>query len=267
MVTTAISARVAPSRVGFVLERNFRTLRGTPLFWVLLLSGLAEPLLYLVSMGYGVGRMVHSTIPYGSHDLSYVRFVAPAMLAVSTTSGAVSAATFGFFAKLRYTKIFEVIFTTPVSAFEIALAELVWAMVRGAMFSTLFLGFMAVMGVADPWGALAALPATVLVGMAFGAVGVAVSTLIRGWQDFDLVASVQTALFLFSGTFVPVGRYPLWFRDFVYATPLYHAVELIRGLMVGEYRAALLLHTAYLLAMACAGLGYCRRRMEAAFRR
>lgn len=267
MITIAISARIAPSRVGFVLERNFRTLRGTPLFWVLLLSGVAEPLFYLVSMGYGVGRMVHSTIPYGSHDLSYVQFVAPAMLAVSTTSGALSAATFGFFSKLRYTKIFEVIFTTPISSFEIALAELVWAMVRGAMFSTLFLGFMAAMGVADPWGSLATLPATVLIGLAFGAVGMACSTMIRGWQDFDLVTSVQTALFLFSGTFVPVDQYPHWFQDFVYATPLYHAVELVRALMVGNYPGTILVHTVYLLAMAFAGLWYCRRRMEQTFRR
>jgi Nod factor-specific ABC transporter NodJ protein len=266
VLTAVIATRVSPGRVGSVLERNTKTMRGTPLFWMLLLSGVAEPLLYLLSMGLGVGRLVHTTIPYGSHHLSYLRFVAPAMLAASTTAGAISAATFGFFAKLRYSRIFEVIFTTPVSSFEIALAELAWAVIRGAMFSAMFLAVMAALGTTSAAGALAALPATVLVGLAFGAVGMAISTKIRGWQDFDLVTSVQTALFLFSGTFVPVGRYPGWFRDIVYATPLYHAVELIRGLTVGDYRAGLLIQVAYLAAMAAAGLWFSYRQMEKTFR-
>lgn len=266
MVTIAVAARLPLARIGAVLERDVKAMRGTVLFWIFLLSGVAEPLLYLTSIGVAVGRLIEAPIPYHHQRLSYPEFVAPGLLAVSAMAGAISVATFGFFAKLRYTKIFEVIFTTPVNSFEIALAELIWATVRGMMFSALFLAAMAAFGVTSPLAALATLPATILVGLAFGAVGMGISTMIRGWQDFDTVTAAQVALLLFSGVFVAVEEYPMWFRVVVETTPLYHAVELVRGLALGEYRLALLGHTTYLLAMFAGGLYFAHRQMEKVFR-
>ena len=73
------------------------------------------------------------------------------------------------------------------------------------------------------------MPATLLVGLAFGGVGMAISTLMRGWQDFDTLTTGQFALFLFSGTFSPVQDYPVAMGVVVWLTPLYHAVELVAG--------------------------------------
>jgi lipooligosaccharide transport system permease protein len=112
------------------------------------------------------------------------------------------------------------------------------------------------------WAA-AALPATLLVGFAFGGLGLGVATLMRGWQDFDLLATVQLALFLFSGTFAPVGSaYPAPLRVLVEVSPLYQSVELVRGLTTGAPGPALLLHAAYLAAMAALGLFVAGRRMS-----
>ena len=77
--------------------------------------------------------------------------------------------------------------------------------------------------------ALVAFPAAVLIGFAFGALGMAISTFMRSWQDFDLMGSAQFTLFLFSGTFVPAQAYPTVLRWVVELTPLYRAVHLIRG--------------------------------------
>ena len=107
------------------------------------------------------------------------------------------------------------------------------AMVRGAVYSVAFLAIMVFMGLTTAGWALAAFPATMAVGFAFGALGMAMSTFMRSWQDFDLVSSVQFTLFLFSGTFVPAETYPAAVRWLVEVTPLYRSVDLIRGLSTG----------------------------------
>ncbi|MFC4587661.1 ABC transporter permease [Sphaerisporangium corydalis] len=266
MVTTMIAARVAsdrlsPARIGAVMGRNVGALRSGPAYWLVLVSGFFEPLLYLLSIGVGVGALV-GDLPVGGRTLPYATFVAPAMLAVSAMSGALSETTYNFFFKMKYMKTFDAILATPVRPFEIALGELGWAMVRGSVYTGAFVIVMIALGLATPLWALAAFPATMLVGLAFGSLGMAISTLMRGWQDFDLLASGQFALFLFSGTFSPVADYPLPVRVLVEATPLYQSVELVRGLAIGDPGWSLLAHAAYLVAMVAAGLLFAARRLE-----
>ena len=92
-----------------------------------------------------------------------------------------------------------------------------------------------------------------LVGFAFGALGMALSTFMRSWQDFDLMGSAQFALFLFSGTFVPAQGYPAVLRWIVEVTPLYRAVDLIRGITTGTGGWLRMVDVAYLLAAHRAG--------------
>jgi lipooligosaccharide transport system permease protein len=253
--------RVSPARVGAVISRNVGALRSGPSYWVVLVSGFFEPLLYLLSIGVGVGALV-GDLTVGGDTMSYAAFVAPAMLAVSAMSGALSETTFNVFFKLKYTKSYEAVLATPVRPVEIALGELAWATLRGSLYTGIFLGVMVALGLTSPGGAFAAFPATMLVGVAFGAAGLAISTLMRGWQDFDLLTTGQFALFLFSGTFSPVQDYPAWMELVVRVTPLYHAVELVRGLSVGVAGAGLVGHVAYLAVMGAAGLWFASRRME-----
>jgi lipooligosaccharide transport system permease protein len=108
-----------------------------------------------------------------------------------------------------------------------------------------------------------AFAASVLVGFAFGAVGMALSTFMRSWQDFDLVVAVQFALFLFSGTFVPAEAYPSVLRWIVEVTPLYRAVDLIRGITTGGWGGLQVLDVFYLVALFAVGVVVASRRMGA----
>ncbi len=106
------------------------------------------------------------------------------------------------------------------------------------------------------------MPAALLIGFAFGAVGMAATSFMRTWQDFDLVQLVILPLFLFSATFYPITTYPEPVRLLVQLTPLYHGVDLVRGLTTGNVGPGLLVHVAYLGTMGLVGLAVTSRRLE-----
>jgi lipooligosaccharide transport system permease protein len=150
---------------------------------------------------------------------------------------------------------------TPLRPMEIAFGELSWAIARGALYSAAFLALMVGMGLTSVWLTLPALVATLLVGFAFGALGMALSTFLRTWQDFDYVTVVQFGMFLFAGTFAPLEGYPTALRILVECMPLTQAVELIRDITTGRVGWASLGHVAYLATMAAIGLWVAGRRM------
>jgi lipooligosaccharide transport system permease protein len=242
-----------------VVERNVATLRTA--YWVVMATGFLEPILYLFSIGIGVGSLVGDlTLPDGQ-VVRYAAFVAPAMLASSAMTGALSETTFNFFGKMKFMKLYDGMLATPVRPIEIALGELAWAMLRGNVYAAAFLVVMVIMGLTSAGLAVLAFFAAMLVGFAFGGVGMALSTFMRSWQDFDLMGSAQFALFLFSGTFVPAQAYPAVLRWVVEVTPLYRSVDLIRGVTTGSWSAVQLLDVAYLIALFFAGLAIAGRRM------
>jgi lipooligosaccharide transport system permease protein len=254
------------SRAASVTERNLTLFRTARSYAWLVLSGFAEPLLYLVAMGWGVGALVGAIPLPDGRTVSYLTFLAPAMLAASTMNGALAESTINFFAKMSW-KFYDSIINTPVNPAEIAFGELGWAMIRGVMYSAGFLAVMAALGMTTPLLALLALPAALLVGLAFGGLGLAFSTYMRNWQDFEYLGIVQFALFVFSGTFVPVGSYPSALQVVVQLTPLYHGVELIRGITLGQLDWGLAWNAGYLLAVVVIGLAFAARRMGHLFRK
>jgi lipooligosaccharide transport system permease protein len=247
-------------RSAAVVERNVATLRSA--YWFVMLTGFLEPVLYLFSIGVGVGALVGDlTLPDG-RVVSYAAFVAPAMLASSAMTGALSETTFNFFGKMKFMRLYDGMLATPVRPIEIALGELAWAMLRGNLYAAAFLVVMAVMGLTTAAHAAVAFLAAALVGFAFGGIGMALSTFMRSWQDFDLIFSVQFALFLFSGTFVPAEAYPSVLRWLVEVTPLYRSVDLIRGITTGAWSWLQLVDVLYLLALFALGLAVAGRRMS-----
>jgi lipooligosaccharide transport system permease protein len=254
-----VSFEGAGRRSTSVVERNVATLRTA--YWVVMVTGFLEPILYLFSIGVGVGALVGDlTLPDG-RVVGYAAFVAPAMLASSAMTGALSETTFNFFGKMKFMKLYDGILATPVRPIEIALGELAWAMLRGNIYAAAFLVVMVVMGLTSAGLAVVAFGAAMLVGFAFGGAGMALSTFMRSWQDFDLMASAQYALFLFSGTFVPAQAYPSALRWLVEATPLYRSVDLVRGVTTGSWSWIQLVDVAYLLALFALGLAVAGRRM------
>lgn len=264
MVTLVLPRLIAfegpARRSASVAERNVAALKSA--YWVVMISGFVEPVFYLFSIGIGVGSLVRSIEVPGFGVVEYAAFVAPAMLAASAMTGALAETTFNFFGKMKYMKLYDGILATPVRPFEIALGELAWAMVRGTAYAAAFLAVMVTMDLTSPGRALTAFPATVLVGFAFGAVGMALSTFMRSWQDFDIMFSVQFALFLFSGTFVPAENYHWALRWLVELSPLYRSVDLLRGLSLGAGDwVGGLIDVAYLIALTGLGLAIAGRRM------
>jgi len=244
-----------------VVERNVATLRTA--YWVVMATGFLEPVLYLFSIGVGVGALVGDlTLPDGQ-VVRYAAFVAPAMLASSAMTGALSETTFNFFGKMKFMKLYDGMLATPLRPMEIALGELAWAMIRGSIYSAAFLVLMVLMGLTTAGPAVVAFFAAVLVGFAFGGAGMALSTFMRSWQDFDLMASAQFALFLFSGTFVPAERYPAVLRWVVEFSPLYRSVDLIRSVTTASWGWRPVLDVLYLLVLFGAGLVVAGRRMTA----
>ncbi|MFI7607919.1 ABC transporter permease [Micromonospora sp. NPDC049366] len=254
-----VDVSAASRRSASVAERNVAALKSV--YWLLLVSGFVEPLLYLLSIGVGVGALVGDLTLPGGQVVTYAAFVAPAMLASSAMTGALAETTFNFFGKMKYMKLYDGVIATPVRPFEIALGELGWAMLRGGAYSAAFLVVMAATGLTSAARAATAFPAAVLVGFTFGALGMALSTFMRSWQDFDLMGSAQFTLFLFSGTFVPAEVYPAVLRWLVEVTPLYRSVHLIRGLSLGVDGWGWLLDVLYLVVVMTLGLLVASRRM------
>lgn len=264
MLTLRLANRVAFSgatrRSASVAERNVVALGSA--YWLVMLGGFLEPVLYLFSIGIGVGALIGDITLPGGAVVGYAQFVAPAMLAASAMSGALSETTFNFFGKMKFMRLYDGMLATPIRPIEIAVGELAWAMLRGSIYSAAFLVIMVWMDLTTAGRALAAFPATILVGFAFGALGMTVSTLIRSWQDFDLIGSAQFALFLFSGTFVPATAYPAVLRWLVEVTPLYRSVDLIRGITTGTLGWVQALDVVYLALLVGGGLTIAGRRME-----
>ena len=257
--------RVAPSllfgsrRSLRLIERNLFVYRRT---WIVIVSGFFEPLFYLLSIGFGLGQLVGNVPGPGGVQIPYQLFIAPALLASSSMNGAITEATLNFFFKLKYQKTFDSILSTPLSVADIAVGELGWALIRGALYTVGFLIVMVILNIGvSPWLILT-VPAALLISFAFGAVGMAATSFMRTWQDFDLIQLVILPMFLFSGTFFPLDSFPEGVRILIQLTPLYHGVDLLRTLAVGVVGPDTLVHIAYLTIMGLVGLAIVSRRLD-----
>jgi lipooligosaccharide transport system permease protein len=228
--------------------------------WIFIVSGFFEPLFYLLSIGVGLNKLVGG-IHLGSTIVGYTKYVAPGLLAASAMNGAVFDSTFNIFFKLKIAKTYDAVLSTPLGVGDIALGEIGWALIRGSIYAGAFLVVMASLGlVLSPWTILC-FPAAILTSFAFAAVGMAATSYMRSWQDFDMVSLAVLPLFLFSATFYPLSVYPGWLQVVVRCTPLYQSVTLIRGLDAGAFSWSLLGHMAYLLALGFVGLSITARRL------
>lgn len=261
----ALWARVLPPvsfgsrRAIHPFERSLYLYRRT---WLVLVSGFFEPLFYLLAVGFGIGALVGAVPGPDGNPVPYQLFVAPALLASSAMNGAIFEVTFNVYGKLRWDKVYDAMLATPLGTGDIALGEIAWALFRGLLYAIGFVLVMLVLGLfRSPWFLLA-VPAAMLIGFAFAAVGMAATTFVRSWQDFDLIQLILLPLFLFSATFYPITTYPPALQVLVQLTPLYHGVDLIRSLALGVIGPSLLVHVAYLLVMGVAGMVVVSRRLD-----
>ena len=242
----------------FLFERNLMVYRRV---WMIIVSGFFEPLLYLFSLGFGLKVFVGSVPAPGGGTIDYASFIAPALLAASAMNGAVYDAG-NVFWKLRYNRVYDAVVSTPVSAPAVALGETAWGLFRGLLYCIAFLIVMATLGLIHSWWGVLALPAAFLTGFAFAGIGVAASTWMRTWQDFEFIQLATLPMFLFSATFFPLSAYPLAIEWFIRVTPLYRAISLLRGLTLGHVGRVQLVDVAYLVVLGSLGLAVAGRRIH-----
>lgn len=258
-LTRAVPIPAGAGLARMLVERNALSFRRE---WVAFATGFIEPVLYLFSLGIGLGSIVGSVRTQSGAEVPYAVFVAPAMLASSAMNGAVFDSTYNVFFKLKYAKLYDSVLATSMGPRDVAVGEIGWSLIRGGVYSLAFLLISWAMGlVASPWAVLA-LPAAVFIALAFAAVGMFCTTFMRSWVDFDFVTLAIQPMFLLSATFFPLSAYPPWAQPFVQATPLYQGVALVRGLMLGEVGPGLLWHVAYLAALGLVGVVGAARRVE-----
>jgi len=241
---TAVHPPVSLHRARKLVQRNLLAYKH---YWIAFVSGFFEPFFYLVAVGFGVGQFVES-VPFGGARLDYAEFLAPGLLAASTLNGAVFDGFFGPFFKLNWMKIYEGIITTPVSIPDIAVGEIIWALIRGTIYGAGFLIVMLALGlISSPWAVLA-LPAVMLSSGALSAGAMVLTSTTKEISSLEKVMTlVVFPLFLFSGTFFPVSIYPDYLQPVVRVTPLYHSATLLRSLTTGEVGMSVLWNVGYLV--------------------
>jgi lipooligosaccharide transport system permease protein len=240
-----------------LVERNIMVYRRG---WIYFVTGFFEPFFYLLSIGLGLKHLV-GPLAVGGHVVSYTVYVAPGLLAASAMNGAIFDSTFNVFFKLKIAKTYDAVLSTPLGPNDVALGELTWSLMRGSVYSVAFLLVMLGFGYVGSAWAVLCYPAALLVSFAFASCGMAATSYMRGWQDFDKVSLAVIPLFLFSAIFYPLTLYSGWLQLVVRCTPLYQGVALLRGLDTGVLSWAMAGHAAYLLAIGLVGLRVTTRRL------
>jgi len=234
-----------------LIERHARVYRHT---WLVLVSGVFEPLFYLLSIGVGIGHLVGGVTGPGGQVVGYPSFVAPALLATAAMNGAIYDSTFNVFFRLKYAKFYDAALATPMRPGDIALGEIGWALIRGGLYAVAFMAVMLALGLVHSAWAVLDVPVALLIGFGSAAAGMAATTFMRSWQDFEFIMLATLPMFLLSATFYPLSVYPRPVQIVVECTPLYQGVALMRGLTLGVVGPGLLWHVAYLALMGLAGL-------------
>ncbi len=212
------------------------------------ITPLLEPLFYVTAFGLGFAGLIGDVV-YGGTHMSYVRYIAPALLAAAVMNNAFFETTYTSFVRMYYQNTFDGILATPISLEEVIVAEIVWAATKATGAAMVMLTVLGLFGLVTFPGALMVVPLAFFGGLAFASVGMFFTGIIPTIDMFNLpVFLFITPMFLFSGTFFPVSNLPTWARPLALAFPLHHLVELFRRFCVGTHETATWISLTYLAA-------------------
>ena len=254
--------RVYSGRVPQLLERGFIAFKSST--YMIVISGFLEPVLYLLSFGYGIGKLL-PTIAVGGESIKYAAFIAPALLATSAMNGAIYDSTMNVFFKLNHDRIYHGMLATSMGPLDVALGEIGWALLRGFSYACAFMAVIAPLGLVESVWGLLAIPAAVLIAFGFAACGMAITSYMKSFQQLEIINMLLLPMFLFSGSFYPISVFPQWLQFTVNLMPLTHAINLVRGLCLGNLELALLGHALYFVVMIIIGLFFTTKRLNALF--
>jgi len=197
-------------------------------------TSFLSPVLFLTAMGLGLGGYVDRSGGAALGGLTYLQFLAPGLLAATVMQSAAFEATFPIIGGLNWQRTFHAMYATPLSPRDIALGNLGWMAIRLTMIATVFTAVIVVLGAAHSPLVVLGIPVAVLTGMAFAAPIAAFSGTQRTPNRFNVIFRFGiTPLFLFSGTFFPIESLPAPLQAVAWLSPLWHGVDLSRGVVLG----------------------------------
>jgi lipooligosaccharide transport system permease protein len=205
---------------------NYRRVwRGT------VVSSILNPLLFLAAMGVGLGMLVDEGTDGGIDGVSYIMFLAPGILAAQAMQTAVFESTYPVMGAIKWQRQYHAMLAAPLGVADIVIGHLVFIGMRVTISSSAFLLIAAAFGAIESWWALLALPVAILTGLAFSGLVFAFAARQENDSGFNMLFRfIVMPMFLFSGTFFPVEQLPAALETIAMVTPLWHSVELCRGL-------------------------------------
>ena len=229
-----------------VWQRNLVVYQRT---WkITFLPPLLEPLFYLLAFGIGFGALV-GRLYFGTVPVSYIAFIAPALLAINMMYNSFFETTYASFVRMYYQKTFDAMMATPLSLEEVITAEIIWGATKSVIATAIMLGVISAFGLIHYPEGLLIIPVSFLAGLAFGCVGMFFTGLVPSIDMFNLpIFLFITPMFLFSGTFFPLENLPKWAQDLALILPLTHLVQFTRQVSLGVTGFNLLWEAGYLLA-------------------
>lgn len=214
-----------------------------------ILGNLADPLIMLFGLGYGLGAMVGNL-----QGTSYFAFLASGFVASSTMYAATFESLFSAFSRMHVQRTWEGIVNAPMTLEDVLAGEWAWAATKAFAAGACLLIVVYFFGYAGALGAMATLPVIVLIGLAFAALGLAVNALASGYDFFSYYMTlVLTPMMMLSGVFFPLEQMPAAVQVAAKALPLYHGVAVVRPLLQGQLTGAAALHLGVLAAYAIVG--------------
>jgi lipooligosaccharide transport system permease protein len=214
-----------------------------------IMGHLADPLIYMLGLGYGLGSLLPEM-----GGMSYIAFLAAGTVCYSTMNSASFEALYSGFARMHEQRTWDAILNTPVTLDDVVMSEILWAATKSLMSGAAVLSVIWLMGLSHSLMSLWMLPLALMVGLVFASVGLIMTALAPSYDFFMYYFTlVITPMMLICGVFFPVTQLPQGIQVVASVLPLTHAVDLARPLMSGVVPPQAAMHIAVLVAYTLAG--------------
>jgi lipooligosaccharide transport system permease protein len=226
------------------------------------LGNFGEPVLYLVALGFGLGRVVPDL-----GGMTYAEFIAPGLVVSTVMYTATFECTFGSYTRLETERTYDAILATPITPSELVAGEVLWGGIKSVIGASFVLSVIALFGLTPSWTAVFVLPVAFVAGLLFSSMALTVTAFSKSYEFFSYYFTLLVApMFLFSGIFFPLERMPEWVGISAQLLPLTHVVELARALVRGDVGPGLVVRLLACLAFLTPAYLFCqkliRRRLD-----
>jgi lipooligosaccharide transport system permease protein len=207
-----------------------------------LVANIAEPLMWLVAFGYGMGALI-GEVTINGVQVPYLLFLASGSICMSAMNAATFEALYSAFSRMHVQKTWDGIMNAPIRLEDVLLAEMLWAAFKSLFTITAILGVMMALGITQSWKILLAWPCLLFVGITFSCLALIFNALAKGYDFFTYYFTLfLTPMMFLSGVFFPSDELPPWVRAVAEWLPLSQAIALVRPLFLDQWPSQPLLH-------------------------